>query len=70
MEFQQALQMKSYFSCTLTFVALCTSLSSFGSGGKVDIREGLGRDVSKQFVPANTPGALFENLLILGSRVK
>jgi quinoprotein glucose dehydrogenase len=43
----------------------------FGSGGSVDLRDGLGRDVSDDImgVTASTPGALFEDLLIVGSRV-
>jgi quinoprotein glucose dehydrogenase len=44
-------------------------VSSFGSGGKVDIRVGLGRDPETLFVLANTPGAVYRDLLILGTRV-
>lgn len=44
-------------------------IESFGKGGRVDLREGLGRDPSKLFVLANTPGALYRDLLILGTRV-
>lgn len=42
---------------------------SFGEGGFVDIREGLGRDPKTLFVLANTPGAIYGDLLILGTRV-
>lgn len=42
---------------------------SFGQGGTVDIREGLGRDPKTLFVLANTPGAIYGDLLILGTRV-
>lgn len=42
---------------------------SFGNKGRVDIREGLGRDANTLFVLSNTPGALYQNLLILGTRV-
>ena len=45
------------------------SISSFGDGGRVDIREGLGRDASKLYVIATTPGVVFRDLLILGTRV-
>jgi quinoprotein glucose dehydrogenase len=45
------------------------SVSSFGDGGLVDIRKGLGRDASKLYVIATTPGIVFRDLLILGSRV-
>jgi quinoprotein glucose dehydrogenase len=41
---------------------------SFGSGGRVDLKEGLGRDPkSLKLVQSTTPGRVFENLLILGS---
>src|SRR5271163_2500590 len=41
---------------------------SFGTGGRVDLKEGLGRD-PKLFtlVQSTTPGRIFENLIILGS---
>ena len=47
------------------------SIASFGDGGRIDLREGLGRDVSGDFmgVMATTPAALFEDLLIVGGRV-
>jgi quinoprotein glucose dehydrogenase len=44
-------------------------IPGFGDGGRVDIREGLGRDASKLFVLANTPGIVFRDRLILGTRV-
>jgi quinoprotein glucose dehydrogenase len=44
-------------------------VSTFGKKGRVDIREGLGRDASALHVLANTPGVVFRNLLILGTRV-
>ncbi len=44
-------------------------IESFGTRGKVDIREGLGRDPKKLFVLSNTPGAIYGSLLILGTRV-
>ncbi len=44
-------------------------IGSFGNQGRVDIKEGLGRDVSKLSVLANTPGAVFENLLFLPMRL-
>lgn len=42
---------------------------TFGDGGRVDIQRDLGRDVSKLFVIPTTPGIVFGNLLILGTRV-
>ena len=44
------------------------SLTTFGKQGRVDLREGLGRDPeSLTLVQSTTPGRVFENLLILGS---
>jgi quinoprotein glucose dehydrogenase len=44
-------------------------IAGFGQRGRVDIKEGLGRDVSRLSVLANTPGAVFENLLFLPMRL-
>jgi quinoprotein glucose dehydrogenase len=44
-------------------------IETFGSGGRVDLREGFGRPVERVTVSASTPGAIFEDLLILGSSV-
>jgi len=44
------------------------TISSFGDGGAVDLKQGLGRDPSTiKLVQSTTPGRVFENLLILGS---
>ena len=41
---------------------------SFGTGGRVDLKEGLGRDPkSLILVQSTTPGRVFKDLLILGS---
>ena len=43
-------------------------IASFGTGGKVDLKEGLGRDPKTlTLVQSTTPGRVYENLLILGS---
>jgi len=42
---------------------------AFGQNGRVDLREGLGRDAGDLFVVSTTPGAIFRDLLILGTRV-
>ncbi len=43
-------------------------IESFGNGGKVDLKEGLGRDPkSLALVQSTTPGKVFEDLLIVGS---
>jgi quinoprotein glucose dehydrogenase len=40
----------------------------FGNDGKIDLREGLGREVTPRLnVQSMTPGQVFENLLIVGS---
>ncbi|MGC1449639.1 MAG: PQQ-binding-like beta-propeller repeat protein [Candidatus Sulfotelmatobacter sp.] len=44
------------------------SITNFGKSGRVDLREGLGRDPkSLSLVQSTTPGRVFEDLLILGS---
>ncbi len=44
-------------------------IPEFGKNGRVDLREGLGRDAGTLSVVANTPGAVYEDLLIMGTRV-
>src|SRR5262249_42953240 len=44
-------------------------IPSFGDSGRVDIQQGLDRDVSKLYVLSTTPGIVFKDLLILGTRV-
>jgi glucose dehydrogenase len=44
-------------------------INSFGRRGKVDLREGLGRDPSLISVNAPSPGVIFEDLIIMGSAV-
>lgn len=44
-------------------------ISSFGSQGKVDLHLGLGMDVSNLYVAATSPGIIYKDLYILGSRV-
>lgn len=45
------------------------SIESFGNFGRVDLHEGLGRDVKDLYVAATSPGIIFKDLFILGSRV-
>src|SRR5207248_2199753 len=42
---------------------------SFGEHGHVNIKEGLGRDISKLYLVSTTPGVVYQDLLILGTRV-
>lgn len=44
-------------------------IATFGAGGRIDLREGLGVPVERATVSASTPGAAFEDLIILGSSV-
>ena len=44
-------------------------VKSFGKDGRIDLREGLGRDPATLTVSANTPGVIYKDLLILGSIV-
>ncbi|MGH2642641.1 MAG: pyrroloquinoline quinone-dependent dehydrogenase, partial [Chitinophagaceae bacterium] len=42
---------------------------SFGDSGKVNLHKGLGRDVHKLYVTATSPGIIYKDLLIMGTRV-
>jgi len=42
-------------------------IASFGTNGRVDMREGLDRDPATVNQQSRTPGRVFENLIILGS---
>ena len=44
-------------------------IPTFGAKGSVDLTQGLGRDMKGLYVLSNTPGALYRDLLILGTRV-
>ncbi|MBS0000288.1 MAG: PQQ-binding-like beta-propeller repeat protein [Cyclobacteriaceae bacterium] len=44
-------------------------VETFGAGGKVDLYEGLGREIHHLSITAPTPGVIHEDVLILGSRV-
>lgn len=41
----------------------------FGAGGIVDLHEGLGEDAQDLFITATSPGIIYKDLIILGSRV-
>lgn len=43
-------------------------IPSFGDSGRVDLREGLGRDPELQSIRLTTPGVVFRDLLIVGGR--
>ncbi len=44
-------------------------ISSFGAEGRVNLKDGLGRNASQLYVIATTPGIVFRDLIIMGSRV-
>jgi quinoprotein glucose dehydrogenase len=44
-------------------------IESFGDRGRVDLAEGLDRDVTGLAIQANTPGVVYHNLIIMGMRV-
>ena len=44
-------------------------IDSFGSGGRIDLRENLGRNPSVQGVRLTSPGVIYKDLMILGGRV-
>jgi glucose dehydrogenase len=45
------------------------AIETFGQSGKVDLRQGLGRDPKTQSASNTTPGVVYKDLLILGSIV-
>jgi len=44
-------------------------IDKFGNQGKVDLHEGLGEEAKDFFVTSNSPGIVYKNLLIMGTRV-
>lgn len=44
-------------------------VTSFGDGGRISLKTGLDRDVEDRFILSNTPGVIFEDKIILGTRV-
>ena len=46
-----------------------TLIESFGKGGYIDLREHLGLDPARVTLEMTSPGAVYRDLLILGSRV-
>ena len=41
-------------------------MKDFGDNGRIDLREGLGRDPQGLTVQANSPGVVYRDMLILG----
>ncbi|HKB43979.1 MAG TPA: pyrroloquinoline quinone-dependent dehydrogenase, partial [Chitinophagaceae bacterium] len=46
-----------------------TIIPSFGNGGRIDLHDDLGRDVKDLYIAATSPGIIYKDLFILGSRV-
>ncbi|HEY6291670.1 MAG TPA: PQQ-binding-like beta-propeller repeat protein [Terriglobia bacterium] len=44
-------------------------VASFGDSGRVDLREGLGRNPDEQSISSTSPGVVYKDLLIMGSIV-
>ena len=44
-------------------------VESFGKHGSIDLHDGLGRDVSNLYVAATSPGIIYKDLIIMGTRV-
>ena len=44
-------------------------ISSFAEDGKLDLRTGIERDTTNLYIRANTPGAIYKDLVIMGSQV-
>jgi quinoprotein glucose dehydrogenase len=44
-------------------------VAGFGNNGKIDLHEGLGREVKDLFIAATTPGIIYNDLIIVGTRV-
>ncbi|MFL5613970.1 MAG: PQQ-binding-like beta-propeller repeat protein [Gemmatimonadaceae bacterium] len=46
-----------------------TPITSFGDHGSVDLARGLGRDIGDAYLVATSPGVVYDDLLIQGTRV-
>ena len=44
-------------------------VTTFGDGGRIDLRRDLGRDPARQSVRLTTPGVIYKDLMIIGGRV-
>ncbi|MFA6248478.1 MAG: PQQ-binding-like beta-propeller repeat protein [Mucilaginibacter sp.] len=45
------------------------TVNSFGDKGKIDLHDGLGRDVADLFVTASSPPIIYGDIMIMGTRV-
>ena len=44
-------------------------IPGFGTHGRIDLREGLGRDVATGFIALTSPAVIYKNLFIVGGRL-
>jgi quinoprotein glucose dehydrogenase len=44
-------------------------VTGFGNKGKIDLHNGLGRDVKDLYITSTSPGMVYKDLIIIGSRV-
>jgi quinoprotein glucose dehydrogenase len=60
---------------TVGYYLICVNANSgklmktFGKNGRIDLHDGFGRNVNNLYITSTTPGTIYKNLLILGSRV-
>ena len=43
-------------------------IPSFGTGGRIDLREGLGRPLASSWISLTSPGVVYKDLIIVGGR--
>lgn len=44
-------------------------ITSFGREGRIDLHEGLDRDVQDRYIAATSPGIIYKDMIIMGARV-
>ncbi len=44
-------------------------ITGFGNNGKIDLHDGLDRDVKNLFITATSPGVIYKDFIIMGTRV-
>jgi len=44
-------------------------VAGFGEGGRIDLHNNLGRDVNDLYITGTTPGIIYKDMIIVGSRV-
>ena len=44
-------------------------IASFGDSGRIDLHQDLGRDVRNLYVASTTPGIIYKDIIIIGTRV-